>query len=323
MKNRAKKWILSLGMLSLVVFMSGCIRIDQATGEPAGGISQFLYDYLVIPTQNFIEILNGLLGSYGLAIIAITIIVRIIILPLSIRQQRMTLEQQVKMSVVKPAADEIQADMKEATDPKEKQELQAELMELYRENNVNMLGGIAGCLPLLIQMPVFTAMFQAIRMSESIQNATFLGIELGTPSIPLALFTGAVYYAQSRVMLLGMPEEQRKQSNAMMLMSPIMLMVISFTSPAGLGLYWLVGGFVAIAQSAITTFYYKPKIQRELKDKHGDVEVVARKKKGRKMAEKVEPAAGITATNASSTRNRKNASPFESKNRRNEGKQQK
>ncbi|TLQ09258.1 membrane protein insertase YidC [Marinilactibacillus psychrotolerans] len=288
------------------------------SGNPAGSISQFLYDYLVVPTQQFIEFLNGIFGSYGLAIIAITIIVRILILPLSIRQQRATMEQQVKMSVVKPAADEIQAEMKEATDPKQKQELQAELMSLYRENNVNMLGGLGGCLPLLIQMPVFTAMFQAIRMSESIQNASFLGIGLGERSILLALATGAVYYLQSRVMLLGMPEDQRKQSNTMMLMSPIMLLFISFSSPAGLTLYWLVGGFVAIAQSAITTFYYKPKVQAELKEKHGEVQVVERKRKPRKEAEKV---VNSDQNTSASNRNKRNASPFESKSKRNEGKQ--
>ncbi|MFL2060117.1 membrane protein insertase YidC [Marinilactibacillus psychrotolerans] len=317
MKTRTKKWILSGGMLSLMLFMAGCIRIDES-GNPAGSISQFLYDYLVLPTQQFIEFLNGIFGSYGLAIIAITIIVRILILPLSIRQQRATMEQQVKMSVVKPAADEIQAEMKEATDPKQKQELQAELMSLYRENNVNMLGGLGGCLPLLIQMPVFTAMFQAIRMSESIQNASFLGIGLGERSILLALATGAVYYLQSRVMLLGMPEDQRKQSNTMMLMSPIMLLFISFSSPAGLTLYWLVGGFVAIAQSAITTFYYKPKVQAELKEKHGEVQVVERKRKPRKEAEKV---VNSDQTTSASNRNKRNASPFESKSKRNEGKQ--
>ncbi|API90351.1 hypothetical protein BKP56_12065 [Marinilactibacillus sp. 15R] len=296
--------------------MAGCIRIDDS-GKPAGSISQFLYDYLVLPTQQFIELLHGIFGSYGLAIIAITIIVRILILPLSIRQQRATMEQQVKMSVIKPAADEIQAELKSVTDPKEKQELNAELMSLYRENNVNMLGGL-GCLPLLIQMPVFTAMFQAIRMSESIQNASFLGIGLGERSILLALATGAVYYIQSRVMLLGMPEDQRKQSNTMMLMNPIMLLFISFSSPAGLTLYWLVGGFVAIAQSVITTFYYKPKVQAELKEKHGEVQVVERKRKPRKEAEKV---VDNSQNASSSNRNKKNASPFESKNKRNQGKQ--
>lgn len=322
MKTRTKKWMLSGVMLSTLFFMAGCIRIDQETGQPAGSISQFLYDYLVVPTQQLIEWLNEVTGSYGLAIIAITIIVRILILPLSIRQQRATMEQQVKMSVVKPATDEIQAEMKATNDPREKQELQAEMMELYRENNVNMLGGLGGCLPLLIQLPIFTAMFQAIRMSETIQNASFLGIELGNPSIPLALFTGAVYFAQSKVMLLGMPEEQRKQSNMMMLMNPIMLLVISISSPAGLALYWLVGGFVAIAQSVVTTFYYKPKVQAELKEKHGEMQVVERKRKPRKPAEKVDTTGGNTQE-PKPNRNKRNASPFESKNRRNEGKQKK
>lgn len=313
--------MLSGALLSMMFFMAGCIRIDES-GNPAGSISQFLYDYLVVPTQQFIEILQGMLGSYGLAIIAITIIVRIIILPLSIKQQRGAMEQQVKMSVVKPATDEIQAEMKATDDPREKQELQAELMELYRENNVNMLGGLGGCLPLLIQMPVFTAMFQAIRMSETIQSATFLGINLGEQSIPLALATGAVYFVQSKVMLLGMPEEQRKQSNAMMLMNPIMLLFISFSSPAGLALYWFVGGFVAIAQSLVTTYYYKPKVQAELKEKHGEAQVVERKRKPRKTAEKVD---STDQTSIPSNQNKKNASPFENKNqnknKRNQGKQ--
>lgn len=311
--------MLSGGLLSAMFFMAGCIRIDES-GDPAGSISQFLYDYLVLPTQQFIEILQSALGSYGLAIIAITIIVRILILPLSIRQQRATMEQQVKMSVVKPATDEIQAEMKETDDPKVKQELQAEMMELYRENNVNILGGLGGCLPLLIQMPVFTAMFQAIRMSETIQSATFLGIELGERSILLALATGAVYFVQSKVMLLGMPEDQRKQSNTMMLMNPIMLLFISISSPAGLTLYWFAGGFVAIAQSVVTTYYYKPKVQAELKEKHGEAQVVERKRKARKTAEKVEP---TDETSVSSTQNKKNASPFENKNKRNQGKQKK
>ncbi|MDZ7834838.1 MAG: hypothetical protein U5K84_05370 [Alkalibacterium sp.] len=73
-------------MLSIMLFLSGCMRIDPETGTPSGGFSQFLFDYLVLPTQQFIEILADFTGSYGLAIIAITIIVRVLILPLSIKQ---------------------------------------------------------------------------------------------------------------------------------------------------------------------------------------------------------------------------------------------
>ncbi|MER2064521.1 MAG: membrane protein insertase YidC, partial [Alkalibacterium sp.] len=267
------------------------MRIDPETGNPAGGMSQFLYDYLVIPTQQFIEILADFTGSYGLAIIAITVIVRILILPLSIKQQRSTLEQQAKMSTVKPVTDEIQAEMKETDDPKLKQELQAEMMEIYRENNVNMLGGLSGCLPLLIQLPVFTAMFQAIRMSDTIQSASWLGINLGERSILLAVLTGLVYLVQTKVMQAGMPEETRKQSSTMMLMNPVMILMFSITGPAGLTLYWFAGGFVAIAQSLITNLYYKPKLEKEMEKKHGGKPVVKRKKRKRKTVQATESGA--------------------------------
>lgn len=317
-------------MLATVLFLSGCMRVDSA-GEPTGGFSQFLFNYLVLPTQAFIEILADLFGgSYGLAIIAITIIVRVLILPLSIKQQRTSMEQQTKMAVVKPVTDEIQAEMKETNDAKEKQALQQELMEVYRENNVNMLGGLAGCLPLLIQMPVFTAMFQAIRMSEPISQATWLGIQLGDRSIVLALVTGAVYYIQTKVMMAGMPEEQRKQSNSMMMMNPAMILMFSITGPAGLTLYWFAGGFVAIAQSLVTNHYYKPKLEKELKEKHGDKKVITRKKGSRKTIEAEEvtdkqgakPQVNQVKPAPSAKDRRRTQSPFETKDRRNAGKQQ-
>lgn len=316
-----KRWLLSGGMLTIVLFLSGCMRVDQE-GNPTGGFSQFLYDYLVIPTQQFIEILADFFGSYGLAIIAITIIVRILILPLSIKQQRSTMEQQVKMEAIKPATQEIQEEMKETDDPQEKQELQQELMEVYRENNVSMLGGLSGCLPLLIQMPVFTAMFQAIRMSESIASATWLGIQLGDRSVILAVVTGLLYYVQSRVMMMGMPEEQRNQSKTMMLMNPVMILMFSITGPAGLTLYWFAGGIVAIIQSLVTNLYYKPKLEKELKEKHGDVQVVERKRRPRKQTKHVQQDRSGVSPAPSARERRGNQSPFEQKGRRNAGKQQ-
>lgn len=324
MKNRTKRWLLSGGMLSLVLFLSGCMRIDPETGTPSGGFSQFLFDYLVLPTQQFIEILADFTGSYGLAIIAITIIVRILILPLSIKQQRSTLEQQAKMATVKPVTDEIQAEMKETEDAQEKQALQAEMMEIYKENNVNMLGGLSGCLPLLIQLPVFTAMFQAIRMSESIQSASWLGINLGERSIFLAILTGIVYFIQTKVMQAGMPEETRKQSSTMMLMNPVMILMFSITGPAGLTLYWFAGGFVAIGQSLITNLYYKPKLEKEMEKKHGGKPVIKRKKPKRKTVEATETDSKSKKLNPapSAKDRRRNQSPFEQKDKRNSGKQQ-
>lgn len=309
MKKRNKKILLTGLLMSLIVFLSGCMQYDQQ-GNPTG----FIYEYLVIPTQEVIVWLADLFGgSYGMAIIAITIIVRIIILPLSLNQQKKSTLQQAKMNSVKPVTDEIQAEIKASDSPEEQQELQAELMEIYRENDINVMGGL-GCLPLLIQLPIFTAMFQAINLSEEIANATFFGIPLGESSILLAILAAAVYYLQSRVMMQGMPEEQRKQSRSMMLMNPLMILFFSITGPAGLSLYWLAGGVVAVIQTYVTNQFIKPKIEEEVKEKQKGKKKIARKRKKKPAKKEIQ----VQPSNRPSAQ-----SPFEKKGgrRRNEGMQ--
>lgn len=319
-----KRWLLSGGMLSFAFFLSGCIRLDE-TGEPQGPFSAFMNDMLIIPTQRLLEWLGGSIGSFGLAIIILTIVIRLIILPIGLRQQKSMMETQVKMNAIKPVTDEIQAEMKETEDPTEKQALQAELMQIYKENDINMFGQLAGCLPLLIQMPVFLSMFFAVQHSEAIANATWLGIPLGERSLMLAIFTGLVYFAQSKFMSAGLntaaSDSDQKQPGAGMMTftMPIMLFFFSWQSNAGLALYWLVGGFVQIGQSLLTNFYYKPKIQAELKEKNGEQKVVKRKRPNR-ARRTVEETNDIPAY-PSARNQQRNHSPFEHKGRRNEGKQ--
>lgn len=274
MTKRTKKLLLSGALLMLIVVLSGCMRYDAA-GMPTG----IIYEYLVVPTQIAIHWLADLFGgSYGLAILAITIIVRIIIFPLNISQQKKTMSQQIKMSGVQPAISEIQAEIKEAKDPQEKQELQDELVQIYKENNISVMGGL-GCLPLLIQLPIFTALFQAINLAPEIKASTFLGIGLGGRSILLAVLAGVVTYFQSALMMVTMPEEQKKQSKSMMLMNPIMILFFSLTGPAGLSLYWIAGGLIAVVQQYIINEYYKPKLEAEMAATHGPQKMVKRKPK--------------------------------------------
>lgn len=258
MKN-LKKLFLSGALLSVVVFLSGCMSHDS-DGNPSG----LIYEFLVVPTQQIIiQLANLFNGSYGLAIIAITLIVRLIILPLNLNQSKKSIIQQEKMALIKPEMEEVQKKQKAAVTPEEKAAAQQELMSLYKDNNMSMLGGI-GCLPLLIQMPIFTAMFQAINLSGEISNSTFLGFSLGNQNIALAIAAGAVYFVQSYVSMIGLPEEQKKQMRTMMYVSPIMILMVSFTSPAGLGLYWFVGGIFAVFQTIITNFIFKPRIKAQV-----------------------------------------------------------
>lgn len=276
-----KKFQLTATIAGLMLFLSGCMSYDDS-GNPTG----FIYQYLVVPLQDLMALLaNFFGGNYGIAIIAITILVRVIILPLNLNQQKKAMIQQEKMAIVKPQIDEYQDAMKNAETSAEKAEMQQEMMAFYKENDINIMGGI-GCLPLLIQLPVFTAMYQAINLSGEIASSSFLGVNLGNPSIIFAIIAGSIYLLQAYVSMAGMNPEQLKQSRTMMFMSPIMITVISFTSPAGLALYWMAGGVFAVLQSYITNKVFKPKLKAQLAEKFGDRPVV--KVKQRRPAEQQE-----------------------------------
>ena len=87
-----------------------------------------------------------------------------------------------------------------------------------------MFGGFgAGCLPILIQMPIFAALFATARYTPGISSATFYGINLGKTSFALVIITGALYLLQSYLSMFNIPEDQKKQMQMMMYMSPIMM----------------------------------------------------------------------------------------------------
>lgn len=259
MKFNKKKLMFSAEMLAILTFLSGCMQYDE-NRNPTG----FIYEYMVVPTGNLIVWLAELFGgNYGLAIILITIIVRIIIMPLNFSQIKKSMIQQEKMSYIKPELEDIQRRQKEAETPEEKNEASQDMMALYKENNISMTGGV-GCLPILIQMPVFTAMYQAVNLTPQISASTFLGINLGSPSILLAILAGVAYLGQGYVSMMGMPEETRGQMKTMLLMNPIMILFFSWSSPAGLALYWLAGGIFAVGQTLIQNKLIKPRVKAEV-----------------------------------------------------------
>ncbi|WP_313963788.1 YidC/Oxa1 family membrane protein insertase, partial [uncultured Streptococcus sp.] len=143
------KRILFSGMsLSLLLLLTGCVGRDKA-GNPSG----IIWDVLGRPMADSIQFFakdSGL--DYGLAIIIVTLIVRLIIFPLGIYQSWKATLQSEKMNYFKPIFAPIQERINNAETQEEKLEAQQELMAAQRENGLSMFGGI-GCLPLLIQMP--------------------------------------------------------------------------------------------------------------------------------------------------------------------------
>lgn len=255
-----RKKFASAGLLaSMLVLLSGCVGRD-ANGNPTGLIWTLLGQPMSTLITFFAE--NQALG-YGVAIIIVTILVRLIILPLGLMQSHKAAYQAEKMAYMQPILTPIQERMRNAQTQEEKLLANQEYMAAQRENGLNPFGGI-GCLPLLIQMPFFSALFFAAQHTPGISGASWMGIALDSPSMLLTILTGILYFIQSALTLVGVSEEQRKQMQSMVLISPIMIMFFSFSSPAGVALYWLVGGFFSIIQQLITMYIVRPRLRKQV-----------------------------------------------------------
>ena len=263
---KKNKFVLLATMaLTSLVYLSGCVGIDRKTGNPTG----FIWNVLGRPMGEAIKFFANNLGlGFGLGIIIVTLIVRLIILPLGLYQSWKATYQSEKMNYLKPILGPIQDRMKTAKTQEEKLLAQQELMMAQRENGVSMFGGI-GCLPLLIQMPFFSALFFAAQHTKGIAGQTFLGIPLGKPSLLLTAIVAVLYYIQSVLSLHGIEDETQKESmRKASLMSPIMIAVFSVLNTAGVTLYWVVGGVIQIIQQFVVNYLIRPNLRKRVAEEY-------------------------------------------------------
>ena len=194
----------------------------------------------------FLKMLYSVVPNYGVAIVILTIMVRIVTAPLTIKQMR-SME---RMRALSPKLKEIQA---EFADDRQKQS--EKTMALYKSEGVNPLGG---CLPMLLQFPVFIGLFYALRSTIQLRQAPFFGwIDdlsvpetlfeipgLGLPFRVLPLIMGATMVLQQRITPMQADPAQAKM---MMTVMPVMMTVIFYQFPSGLVLYWMVSNVLAIS----------------------------------------------------------------------------
>jgi YidC/Oxa1 family membrane protein insertase len=243
-----------MALLSITTLLLSACSAQTTNGKSTG----FFQTYFVHPFALFIKYVADMFnGNYGIAIILVTIIIRLVLMPLMLRQYKNQMIMKEKMDVLKPEMDAIQKKMKAEKDPKKKQELQAELMGLYQKHGVNPLN--MGCLPLLIQMPILTGFYYAIRNNPEIGHHQFLWFSLGHSDIVITIIAGLVYYFQFKVSQTNMPSAQQEQMKYMGLLSPLMIVMFSLKSPAALPLYWVVGGSFLIIQTMLSQRLYKKK----------------------------------------------------------------
>lgn len=181
--------------------------------------------------------LTNMLGvpNYGIAIILLTVAIRILLYPLTAQQVK-------SMKAMRELGPKIKALQERHKDNKEKQ--QAELAKLYKKAGVNPL---AGCLPLIIQMPFLTSMFYALRNFSYVSHPGFLWIKTlagRDPLYILPLLAAITTYISSQQAL----SDSGQQNRLMSLMMPAVIGYMTMKFPAGLGLYWVVSNLFQIVQ---------------------------------------------------------------------------
>ncbi|HEX9948710.1 MAG TPA: membrane protein insertase YidC [Thermodesulfobacteriota bacterium] len=189
---------------------------------------------LAVPIVWLLHFSNTFTGNYGLDIIILAIFLKVVFTPLTHKSQ----EQMKEMQKLQPEVKRLQQKYKD-----DKQALNREVMELYKRRKVNPLGG---CLPLLLQMPVFFALYQAFLGAIELRHAPFIlwirDLADKDPTYITPLLMGATMFVQQKMTTVSADPTQMK----MMSLMPIFFTFIFLNFPSGLVLYWLVTNILSI-----------------------------------------------------------------------------
>jgi YidC/Oxa1 family membrane protein insertase len=231
--------------------------------DPFGLIGDFFTVFLINPLINLFVFLTTLTGNAGIAVILLTIIIRIITFPLTVKQMHSTR----MMAAVQPRMQEIQ---KKYKDPRRRSQ---EQMKLYREAGINPLGCVSS---MLLQFPILIALYRTfviavgeapeslLQLSQRLYDipylrsglplpADFLWLHLGRPDpFILPLFVGlTTFLLQKMSTMPAMDERARAQAQMMNFLMPLIFAYITITLPSGLGLYYVLSNLIGIAMQYI------------------------------------------------------------------------
>ncbi len=211
-------------------------ELETAGAGLEKSVSFGIFAFLARPLVWILNFFQTFVRNYGVSIILLTILIRIAFFPLATKQFRSMKEMQRLQPLLKELREKYKND---------KERLNQETMQLFRTHKVNPLGG---CLPILLQIPVFIALYQALLNSISLRQAAFvLWIrDLSAPDptyITPILMTGSMFLQQKMSPPAADPAQQK-----IMMMMPLIFGIMFLNFPAGLVIYWLANNLLAIAQ---------------------------------------------------------------------------
>jgi YidC/Oxa1 family membrane protein insertase len=222
-------------------------KADRGLGEV---VNYGMFWFLTEPLAKALMWVHGYVGNFGWAIILLTIAINFALFPLRLKQQ---LSMQ-KLQKIQPQMRTLQDKFKKLKpgDPR-RQEIQTQIMNVYKENGVNPVGG---CFPLLLQLPFLFAFYSVLSMTIELRRAPWV-LWIHDLSQYDPYYIMPLLMAGSMVLMQKMsPTAMDPQQARMMMIMPILMVFLFLSSPSGLMLYWLTGNLIGIVQQVFIMKYW-------------------------------------------------------------------
>ncbi len=263
-KKSTKRLLAALALVTVfALVLSGCATQTTQKPTPISHNSSNWWDAWVVYylSQFVLWIAKVCGGSYGWAIIIFTVIIRVILLPLNAVQINSTR----KMQEIQPELKALQ-EKYSSKDLETRNKLNEETQKLYKEAGVNPY---AGCLPMVIQLPVMWALYQAIWRTPELQNGKFLWMDLGKPDpyYILPILAAVFTFLSSYIATLSVPKSsQTTMTKVMSYAMAIMVGIWAIIFQSAISLYWVISNLFQVGQTLVLQNPFKYRKEQEAKE---------------------------------------------------------
>lgn len=247
--KKHKKLFMMFSIISVTIILTACTR--RAQQAPIGPDYSGIWEGIIWYFSRFIIWSSELLGgNYGIGIIAITILSRLLLIPLTNSQQK----HMSKWSEIQPEINKLK-ETYSANDSETRRMLQEETQKIYDKYDVKPM---MGCLPMLVQMPIFIAVYSAVSRTPELANEQFLWVNLGDPDpyMILPILAGAFMFMSTYLMQMSR-EDSGLAGKVMSFIMPIFIIAITVNLSSGLALYFVVSNVFAVAQTLLLNNPFK------------------------------------------------------------------
>jgi YidC/Oxa1 family membrane protein insertase len=195
---------------------------------------------------------DNTIANYGLAIVACTFLLRVLLFPVNQYSMVSMKKTQLQMQRLQPKIKSIKNKYKKQKDAESRGKMNQEMMDLYKREGVNPMGGVSGCLPLLAQIPILMAFYFMLTVAVELRGAPFFGwikdLSVADPFYVTPLLMGVTMFIQQKLAMSKVKDPVQQQQQKFMMIMPFVFTWICIQMPAGMVLYWFVNNVLGIGQ---------------------------------------------------------------------------